>query len=110
MTKLETDLLDLLQELPEGLDTQVGERGARLSGGQKQRIAIAGVIAMDPECVVFDEPTGNLDGENTRIVMDILRRLAHEEGRCVIVVTHDPEVADTADLILRMKDGVLSAL
>ena len=51
----------------------------------------------------------NLDGENTRIVMDILRRLAHEEGRCVIVVTHDPEVADTADLVLRMKYGVLTA-
>ena len=44
-----------------------------------------------------------------RIVMDILRRLAHEENRCVIVVTHDPEVADTADLVLRMKDGVLMA-
>jgi ABC-type lipoprotein export system ATPase subunit len=43
------------------------------------------------------------------IVMDILRRLAHEENRCVIVVTHDPEVADTADLVLRMKDGVLTA-
>ena len=57
--------------------------------------------------LLADEPTGNLDGENTRIVMEILRRLAHEEGRCVIVVTHDPEVADTADLVLRMKDGVL---
>ncbi len=54
---------------------------------------------------------GVTEGENTRIVIDmeILRRLAHEENRCVIVVTHDPEVADTADLVLRMKDGVLSA-
>ncbi len=52
---------------------------------------------------------GVTEGENTRIVIDmeILRRLAHEENRCVIVVTHDPEVADTADLVLRMKDGVL---
>ena len=56
-----------------------------------------------------DEPTGNLDGENTKIVMETLRRLAHEEGRCVIVVTHDPEVAEAADLVLRMKDGVLTA-
>lgn len=56
-----------------------------------------------------DEPTGNLDGENTRTVMDILRRLAQEEGRCVIVVTHDPEVAEAADLVLRMKDGFLTA-
>jgi ABC-type antimicrobial peptide transport system, ATPase component len=60
--------------------------------------------------LLTDEPTGNLDGENTRIVMKILRCLAHEEGRCVIVVTHDPEVADTADLVLRMKDGVLTAV
>ena len=52
---------------------------------------------------------GGPTGENTRIVMDILRRLAHEEGRCVIVVTHDPEVAEAADLVLRMKDGVLTA-
>ena len=51
---------------------------------------------------------GGPTGENTRIVMDILRRLAHEESRCIIVVTHDPEVADTADLVLRMKDGVLT--
>ena len=58
--------------------------------------------------LLADEPTGNLDGENTRTVMDILRRLAHGEGRCVIVVTHDPEVADTADQVLRMKDGVLT--
>ena len=55
------------------------------------------------------EPTGNLDGENTRIVMEILRRLAHEEGRCVIVVTHDPEAAGTGGRVLRMKDGVLTA-
>ena len=62
-----------------------------------------------PPVLLADEPTWNLDGENTKIVMEILRRLAHEEGRCVIVVTHDPEVADTADLVLRMKDGVLTA-
>jgi len=80
-----------------------------LSGGEQQRVAIARTLSAGAPIVLADEPTGNLDGENTRIVMDILRRLAHEEGRCVIVVTHDPEVADTADLVLRMKDGVLTA-
>ena len=80
-----------------------------LSGGEQQRVAIARSLCSGAPVLLADEPTGNLDGENTRIVMDILRRLAHEEGRCVIVVTHDPEVADTADLILRMKDGVLTA-
>ena len=80
-----------------------------LSGGEQQRVAIARSLCSGAPVLLADEPTGNLDGENTRTVMDILRRLAHEEGRCVIVVTHDPEVATTADLILRMKDGVLTA-
>ena len=80
-----------------------------LSGGEQQRVAIARSLCSGAPVLLADEPTGNLDGENTRIVMDILRRLAHEEGRCVIVVTHDPEVAETADSVLRMKDGVLMA-
>ncbi len=80
-----------------------------LSGGEQQRVAIARSLCSGAPVLLADEPTGNLDGENTRIVMEILRRLAHEEGRCVIVVTHDPEVADTADLVLRMKDGALTA-
>ena len=79
-----------------------------LSGGEQQRVAIARSLCSGAPVLLADEPTGNLDGENTTIVMDILRRLAHEEDRCVIVVTHDPEVADTADLVLRMKDGVLT--
>ena len=81
-----------------------------LSGGEQQRVAIARSLCSGAPVLLADEPTGNLDGENTRIVMDILRRLAHEEGRCVIVVTHDPEVAETADMVLRMKDGVLTAM
>ena len=79
-----------------------------LSGGEQQRVAIARSLCSGAPVLLADEPTGNLDGENTRIVMDILRKLAHEESRCVIVVTHDQEVADTADLVLRMKDGQLT--
>ena len=81
-----------------------------LSGGEQQRVAIARSLCSGAPVLLADEPTGNLDGENTKIVMEILRRLAHEEGRCVIVVTHDPEVAETADMVLRMKDGVLTAM
>ncbi len=80
---------------------------ANLSGGEQQRVAIARSLSGGASILLADEPTGNLDGENTRIVMDILKRLAHEENRCVIVVTHDPEVADDADVTLRMKDGAL---
>ncbi len=80
-----------------------------LSGGEQQRVAIARSLCSGAPVLLADEPTGNLDGENTRVVMDILRRMAHEENRCVIVVTHDPEVAEAADKVLRMKDGVLTA-
>ena len=80
-----------------------------LSGGEQQRVAIARSLCSGAPVLLADEPTGNLDGENTKIVMDILHRLAHEEGRCVIVVTHDPEAAERADRVLRMKDGVLTA-
>jgi len=79
-----------------------------LSGGEQLRVAIARTLSVGAPIVMADEPTGNLDGENTRIVMDILRRLAHEAGRCVIVFTHDPVVADTADFVIRMKEGVLT--
>ena len=70
-------------------------------------MAISRSLFSGASVLLVDEPAGNPDGENKRIVMDILRRLAHEEGCCVIVVTHDPEVAEAADLVLRMKDGVL---
>ena len=80
-----------------------------LSGGEQQRVAIARSLCSGAPVLLADEPTGNLDGENTRVVMEILRRLAHEEGRCVIVVTHDPEAAEAADRVLHMKDGELTA-
>ena len=80
-----------------------------LSGGEQQRVAIARSLCSGAPVLLADEPTGNLDGENTRIVMDILRRLAHEEGRCVIVVTHDLEIAGQMDEVLTMRDGVLTA-
>ena len=57
--------------------------------------------------LLADEPTGNLDGENSRNVVELLTRLAHEEGYCVIIVTHDPAIAEASDLVLRMADGVL---
>ncbi len=78
-----------------------------LSGGEQQRVAIARALASGTEIVLGDEPTGNLDSENSRNIVDILCRLAHEEDRCVIIVTHDPSVAEAADVCLRMKDGKL---
>lgn len=80
---------------------------ANLSGGQQQRVAIARSLASGAKIILADEPTGNLDVENTRLVMEILKELAHKQGHCVIVVTHDSEVADMADIVYRMKDGYL---
>jgi ABC-type lipoprotein export system ATPase subunit len=80
---------------------------AHLSGGEQQRVAIARGLAMGAKILLADEPTGNLDSANTRNVMEILHKLAREQEYCVIVVTHDPEVAREADIVLRMKDGRL---
>lgn len=76
-----------------------------LSGGEQQRVAIARALAAGSQIVLADEPTGNLDSENSKNIVGILQQLAHEEGRCVIIVTHDPAVADAADVVLKMRDG-----
>lgn len=80
---------------------------AQLSGGEQQRVAIARALVSDAKIILADEPTGNLDTENSELVFSLLQRLAHEEGYCVIVVTHDLAIADMADEVLRLKDGAL---
>lgn len=91
-----------------GLDETYFKRlPAMLSGGEQQRVAIARALASDAKIILADEPTGNLDTENSELVFSLLQRLAHEEGYCVIVVTHDLSIADKADEVLRLKDGCL---
>lgn len=91
-----------------GLDETYFKRlPAMLSGGEQQRVAIARALASDAKIILADEPTGNLDTENSELVFDLLHRLAHEEGYCVIVVTHDLSIADKADEVLKLKDGYL---
>ena len=81
---------------------------SNLSGGEQQRVAIARALSSGAKVILADEPTGNLDAGNTVNVIRLLGQLAHEKGCCVIVVTHDPEVADLADTVYRVKDGVLT--
>lgn len=76
-----------------------------LSGGEQQRVAIARALAGQGEIILADEPTGNLDAENGAKIIDILKSLAHEQDYCVIVVTHDSDIAEQADEIISLRDG-----
>ena len=78
---------------------------SHLSGGEQQRVAIARTLAQGSKIILADEPTGNLDSANSRNIVQILRSLAHDDGCTVIIVTHDPAVAEQADTVLQMLDG-----
>ena len=89
-------------------EEQFGRLPNMLSGGEQQRVAVARALVCGSEIILADEPTGNLDSENTKIIVELFQELAHREGRCVILVTHDPEVSQGADVILHMRDGKLA--
>lgn len=93
-----------------GLADQAGKTPDRMSGGQRQRVAIARALANDPSLVLGDEPTGNLDSQNSARVVEIFQRLARDQGRAVVCVTHDPEVAAAADVRIHMLDGVIEKI
>ena len=80
---------------------------AMLSGGEQQRVAIARALGMETKVLLADEPTGNLDFRNSENVFSILESLAHEDGSCVVIMTHDGELGKRADKTLRLQDGVL---
>lgn len=80
---------------------------AMISGGEQQRVAIARALGMDTRILLADEPTGNLDTANGENIFAILRALAHEEGYCVVIVTHNLELAAQADQVLELRDGLV---
>lgn len=79
----------------------------KLSGGEQQRVAIARAIANGSPILIADEPTGNLDADNEQAIIDIFKKLVHEEHKCVIVVTHSNKVSSEADVVLNLKNGEL---
>ena len=88
-----------------GLNHRFNNLPSQLSGGEQQRVAIARAIAMKPDLILADEPTGNLDTENSLMISDILFNYVKEEGSSLIMVTHDPKLAKKAKRKIKIKDG-----
>lgn len=90
-----------------GISDRAGHRPHELSGGQEQRVAIARAIVADPSLLVADEPTGDLDRDSATQILDLLRALAGEHGKTIVMVTHDPRAAEAADRTLHLEKGRL---
>ncbi len=87
------------------LEERVSHQPAELSGGERQRVAIARAFANDPEVVIADEPTGNLDSGTGKKIMEILKKFHRKEKKTIVVVTHDPMIADYSEQIVNIQDG-----
>ncbi len=94
---------DLLRMV--GLEGRINHKPQELSGGEQQRVAIARALSNDPEIIIADEPTGNLDSKSGKKIMEILRNLHLKEKKTILVVTHDPQIASFSEEILVIKDG-----
>ena len=97
---------DLLAEL--GLKERIAHRPSELSGGERQRVAIARALINRPKVVLADEPTGNLDSKTGQRIMEVFERFHRDRGQTILMVTHDPSLAEQADRVLHLRDGRLS--
>jgi len=93
-----------------GIDSKAKQSPNKLSGGQRQRAAVARALANDPAIILADEPTGNLDSQNAKLTMDFLGKLRVDFGKTLIVITHDLEVAKTAERTVMMRDGLVERI
>ena len=94
--------IELLKNV--GLNEEKGNRRVlKLSGGEQQRVAIARSLSYNPKLILADEPTGNLDKDTENDILDIFRRLSHEDKKCIIIVTHSDNVANNVDIVFDLK-------
>ncbi|PWJ58920.1 lipoprotein-releasing system ATP-binding protein [Dyadobacter jejuensis] len=91
-----------------GIEHLAGKRANRVSGGEKQRVAIARALINDPDIIMGDEPTGNLDKKNSEMVFDIFKRLAEEFDQTLLIVTHDQSFAEKTHRVIEMEDGKIT--
>ena len=91
-----------------GLGERINHEPSELSGGEKQRVAIARALVNDPDVIFADEPTGNLDSKSGKNVMSIIQKLNEEQGKTIILITHETATAEHAERIVRLVDGVIS--
>ncbi|MHB8842382.1 MAG: ATP-binding cassette domain-containing protein [Candidatus Aquicultor sp.] len=90
-----------------GLGERLQHYPSELSGGEKQRVAVARSVANSPQLILADEPTGNLDSKSGHFVAELMRKIAKEQGRAVVIVSHDMRIVDIADRVLWLEDGRL---
>jgi len=95
---------EMILKLPKGYDTEIGDQGSRLSGGQRQRLGIARALYRNPRFIVLDEPNSNLDGEAEMLLIELLATLK-QEGVTIVVVTHKPNLVQSADKVIAMHEG-----
>lgn len=87
------------------IESLLGKKPHKLSGGEKQRVAICRALINDPDLILADEPTGNLDSKSGQIVIDSLTKINRENGKTIVMVTHDPQMASYCSRIILLKDG-----
>jgi ATP-binding cassette subfamily C protein EexD len=100
----EAGIQELVQALPQGLDTRIGDGGIQLSGGERQRLGLARAVYGDPRLIVLDEPNASLDEAGDRALAALLRRLKARDAT-LVVITHRPQLLELADFVLLMSDG-----
>ncbi len=102
-TRRAEELLEMV-----GMRDRMAHHPDELSGGQKQRVAIARAMANDPDLLLADEPTGALDSETSRVIMDIFHRLHREKGKTIVLITHSMELAEETERIVTIRDGQIT--